>query len=504
MDKVKKFLVTLMCLAALLGAVCVTASAAKDTRVQDLILSTQESYTASLAYSQKESFHGHCGNMTSWQLYYLGINDWFVSYNGNEQFDYYANKNVSSGGYYITPYYIEDYSLEQALNHLCRNGTRDVYNILVGFQQTTTEDGSQYGHAVLINGILDGKVYFVESFDLSLNGFHEEGSVITCSVAEFARYYEKWATYEGLVCFGSGQYADACTAYETDLMIQARFETTLRSQPNVVGKKGCKALRSVLCGERLRAEAVYEDPAGDRYYRVKDGENIGYIAETAMFVLRCNPEDLSVQELNIPQRIARGGALKMAGTVVADKTRVSAVEITVTDMQGQQLLSARQECYAIRQELSKLSLRLDTQYLPEGAYLVQVFGECAMAVPGVQEVQIQNPRVRLGAQMLLVGKSAYDGEIQPVLRKTVQQLRNGWVWEDARWYCYENGNLRTGWVQCGDAWYYLGQDGAAVTGWQTVDGQLRLFRENGAMAVSTTARLDGKRYTIDESGVATR
>jgi hypothetical protein len=328
--------------------------------------------------------------------------------------------------------------------------------------------------------------------------------VITCSVAEFARYYENWATYEGLVYFGSGQYADACTTYETDLMVQARFETTLRSQPCVVGKKGCKTLRNVLCGERLRAEAVYEDPNGDLYYRVTDGEKTGYIATSAMFILRQNPEDLSVQNLNIPQRIARGGALKMAGTVAADKTHVSAVEITVTDMQGRQLLTARQECYALRQELSKLSLSLDTQYLPEGAYLVQVFGQCAMAVPDGQEVQTVDPRVRLGAQMLLVGKNGDETEIQPVLRKTVQQPRNGWVWENERWYCYENGNVRTGWVQCGDAWYYLGSDGAAVTGWQTVDGQLRLFSDNGAMVVNTTAKLDGKRYKIDESGVATR
>lgn len=415
MDNVKKLLASLACLIALLGAVGITASA-KDSRVDALTLSARESYTASLARSGKESFHGHCGNMVSNQLYQLGINSWFVSGNGNDLFDYYADMEQTSGGYYIKPCYLEDYSMEQALNFLCENGTKDVYNILVGFQRTNTEAGSKYGHAVLINGILDGTVYFVESFDFFLNGMHAEGDVVACSIADFAAYYANWATYEGLVWFAEG-YADACCLYGTNLQIETTLDAMMRSAPCDVGENGCEPMENVTVGTQLHATALVVNTQGDRFYRVAQEEAVGYIAETSAQVKRVNPEDLSVIDLNIPSRIARGGALKMAGAVESGNSRLTAVQITVSDMQGRVLLSQRQEGCEDRQELRKLSLQLETQFLPEGAYLVQVYGESAHCVPSGQELGSATTAVRLAAQMLLVGKQEYDGEIQPVLTK---------------------------------------------------------------------------------------
>lgn len=419
MDNVKRFLVTLICLAALLGGVCMTASAARDTRVDDLVLSAEESYTASIEYSGKESFHGHCGNMVSCQLFHLGINSWFVSNNGNDLFDYYAAMDKTSGGYYIKPYYLEDYSLQEALEHLCRYGTRDVYNILVGFQWTDTEAGSQYGHGVLINGIIDGTVYFVESFDFFLNGMHEEGSVVACSVEEFANYYAGWATYEGLIWFGNRQYADCCEEFDTDLIIEANLDIYLRSQPCSVGRNDCVALRRVAAGEQLHATDILINSRGNRFYRVADGDTVAFIPETAAAVVQVNLDALSLNELNIPRRIARGGAVKMAGQVQAVNTPISAVEITVSDMQGNVLLSARQDGCGFYQDLQKMSLSLDTQFLPEGAYLVQVYCECAYFVPAGQETVRQTERVRLVAQMMLVGRCDHRSVIQPVMNKVV-------------------------------------------------------------------------------------
>ena len=31
--------------------------------------------------------------------------------------------------------------------------------------------------------------------------------------------------------------------------------------------------------------------------------------------------------------------------------------------------------------------------------------------------------------------------------------------------------MQTGWLEDGNSWYYLGSDGAAVNGWQTVDNK---------------------------------
>lgn len=427
-DKVKRFLVTLTCLIALLGAVCVTASAAKEenlTKEQALVESARSSYYRSLYRSGKDSLHGYCGLMTSGQLYALGINEWFVSNDGNDQFDYYAAMDVTSGGYYTKPYYLDEYSLTQALEALCRYGTKDVYNILVGFQWTNTEAGSKYGHAVLINGIIDGTVYFVESFDLSLGRLYPEGSVITCSIAEFAAFYEPWTTYEGLIWFAGQDYADGCEEVGLELTVGVRFDATLRSQPCVAGSNGCEVVREVAAGEQLHATGLLTNGYGDRFYRICVEDMEYYIAEAAVYVVSAGAEDLSVTDLRIPERLIRGGAVKIPGTVVAENTTVSAVEITVSDMQGKLLLSARQECNDVRQELSKLSLHLDTQLLPAGAYLVQVYGENTQSVPAGQEMHRENARVRLAAQMILVGNVTHERAIEPVLDKVPVEKKAG-------------------------------------------------------------------------------
>lgn len=44
----------------------------------------------------------------------------------------------------------------------------------------------------------------------------------------------------------------------------------------------------------------------------------------------------------------------------------------------------------------------------------------------------------------------------------------GWRYEDGRWFYYEGGQKKTGWVKDDDEWYLLGSDGAMLIGWQVV------------------------------------
>lgn len=499
----KKFIALLLCLCALLGAVSGSASAAKKeiTKEDALKKSASQSYYRSLYAAGKESFHGYCGLMTSCQMHSLGINKWRISNDGNDQFDYYSALEVTSGGYYITPYYLEEYSLEQALMHVSRNGTRDVYNILVGFQWTNTEAGSKYGHAVFINGILDGRVYFVESFDSSVNRYYPEGSVITCSIPEFVEFYADWTTYEGLVWFGNGEYADACQVTGTDLMIQTRFDTTLRSQPFVAGQNGCEVLRPVSAGERLRATAILDDPMGDRYYRVTDGEVTGYIAAGAAFVTRVNPEDLEVLDLQISRHIPAGQGLQIAGQVFAKNGSVGAVEVEITDSAGHQVAFARCDAAGFNQQLDELNEKMPV--LPAGEYLVQVYGVCAQIMPAGQELRPVEKRILLAKQNLQVGGEEPAGEARPAMMRSVEQTREGWFFENGSWYCYENGQPKCGWVEDAGVGYYLDDTGAALTGWQSVDGSLYKFSGSGAKLYSMEAEYDGAVYVLDDTGVAT-
>jgi len=205
---VKRIWALVLCAVLLLSILPVCALAANENEM--LIEKTRKSYESGLEATGQESFHGLCGTMVAYQLKYFGVSIYPEAWDGNKQYDNYAGKNITSGGYYVDAYPATEYSLEQALDVLTANGTRDVYNILVGFETTNTEAGALFGHACVITAIVDGTVYFAESFDTS---FGVEGTVICCTIKEFAAFYSDWAVFEGLVCF-SMTMPPAATATE--------------------------------------------------------------------------------------------------------------------------------------------------------------------------------------------------------------------------------------------------------------------------------------------------
>lgn len=493
-----KKLMVLLCAAVMLAVLPLAARAASEDEVQAVIAGTRRSYSQSLASAGVESFAGFCGKMTSHQLYNLGINEWCVSNDGNKQFEYYKDLERSSGGFYITPYSAEDYSLAGALHHITRDGTRDAYNLLVCFDWTNTEAGGIYGHAVFINAILDGTVYFVESFYTSIGG--PEGSVIACSITEFAAYFAPWTLFEGIIHFGSGGYADSCTHYDTDVFLQARFDTVLRSQPCLLGQNDCLQMRSIAPGERLRATALLENEHGDMYYRVEDSVGTGYVAAGAVSVVRLNAEDMFAQDVTFPEVVQVGEKLSPEGAVRAVNSTVGTVEIVVTDSLGNILLRERETVEAASCQLSRLGQRLGFDLLDEGFYQVEVYGEAACAVALGPEPVTRYERIRLWGQVVQVGGKLRIAKAQPVMQEGMPQTHDGWFWENGSWYCYKYGKPCTGWVSHCGVEYYLDENGAALTGWQEIDGWTRYFSATGAMVTGHLV-LDGERCCFDENGI---
>lgn len=287
----KRFLAVFLSLVLVLSAMPGGAMAKKqEEKPQDKHSlakeATRRSYTRSLRTAKKTTFSGYCGMLSSHQLWHMGVNSWCASYNGKDQYDAYCDREITSGGYYIRPYSGNEYGLEDALETVSENGTKDVYNILVGFQRTKTTAGRKYGHAMVINAILDGTVYFVES---SNTDFGPEGKVITCSIEKFAEHYNRSMDFEGIIHFGKN-YTDICHQESAELYLQARFDSVLRTQSAVVGNYGCRVLRSVSAGERLQATAMITDPNGDLYYQITEDEQVGYIAAAAVSVLQVNED----------------------------------------------------------------------------------------------------------------------------------------------------------------------------------------------------------------------
>lgn len=76
-------------------------------------------------------------------------------------------------------------------------------------------------------------------------------------------------------------------------------------------------------------------------------------------------------------------------------------------------------------------------------------------------------------------------------QETESKTADGWQEEDGSKYYYKNNTKQTGWLQLGDQWYYLGNDGKMRTGWIVDDNdKWRYMNEDGTMATNTT--IDGR------------
>ncbi len=537
----KKVLAAVLSAALLLGLLPLTVAATQEERQpfslrETVMQQAHDSYYRSRATAGKTSFHGKCGLMVSHQLYNLGIIKSRMVFDGNDQYDYYAAREMTSGGYYISSYSAAEYSLKEALLAVTDNGTRDVQNILVGFQWTNTEAGAKYGHAMLINGIVGGTVYFVESFDCALGG--KEGTVIQCSIGEFAKYYDRWTSFEGIVHFGSGTYYDICPNISTDLTVQTRFPTILRSEPAVVGRQGCVRLRSVAAGERLHATAIYESER-TYYYRVETNEGFGFVAAGAVSLLQVNTRGVSVAGLKLAKQIKPGTVPALEGKVTDTYGTLSSIEVCITDEQGQMIRRELMDVEDATGDLSGLRDGLWFDLLEPGVYQVDIYASRACPVVVGSYTDSYYSRVLASSRRLQVGGHPIDAR---QTTKPQQTRPDGWFWEQGTWYCYENqrpctgwvtnlgvryylqadgsvtvgaqtiedkqlyfsatGALVTGWHTMEGKTYYRAADGTARTGWQTLEGKLYCFGEDGVMLTDTEQAKDGKTYIIAKDGTA--
>ena len=494
----KKICLLLLCAALLFGMLPLSVAAEDGNMdafsLRDTVIEqARASYYHSRASAGKTSFHGKCGLMVAHQLYNLGITKRCPVFNGNDHYDHYASVKRTTGGYYTNAYSAGEYDLYGALMEVTDQGIRDVQNILVGFQWTNTEAGGKYGHAMFINGIIGGTVYFVESFDCALGG--AEGTVISCSIKEFAKYYDRWTVFEGIVHFGSGMYYDICPNVSTDLTVQTRFPTTLRSEPAVVGKQGCVRLRSVAAGERLHATAIYRAER-TMYYRVETNEGFGFVNAAAVSVLQLNTQELTLSDVVLSQQIQTGQKPRMNGWIADSRGTLNAVEICITDSQGQLVRREIQEVENASASLETLRDALWFDLLEPGVYQLEIYAhrECAVVVGN--ETGSEYARIWMDSRKLQVGGDP-RGITQNIQKETTR--RDGWFLDQGIWYCYADGKPCTGWVTHFGVRYYLQEDGSVTTGEQTVDGKSVYFSATGALVTGWQV-LEDKTYYRSAEG----
>ena len=177
-----------------------------------MIVQIRETYSAALKKAGRKSFDGYCASYVNNQLVVLGVNKSIVGGNGKDEFDNYKNMRVTSGGYTVHAYPSSSYDIRSALKAIT-SGCNVVTNILVGFDKTATSSGSVFGHVFLIQAIIDGYIYYSESFRVTIGGVtYPEGAPIKCTVEQLvSRYSTSFYQFDGIIWFEDEDLTAACT-----------------------------------------------------------------------------------------------------------------------------------------------------------------------------------------------------------------------------------------------------------------------------------------------------
>lgn len=478
----KRIVAGVLCAVMLLSALFVAVRAEGVSEAQRVGKEAVSIYHQCLASTGKETLNGYCGLMTSHQLYHMGINKYLLVNDGNKQFDCYRDMEITTGGYYPRAISAEEGDLVYALNEISRFGTQDVYNILVGFQWTDTEAGGIYGHACVINAILDGVVYYVEGFYTPYAG--EGGNLGRCSIEEFAEYFASWTVYEGIIYF-TKDYAESCQSYGTDLFVRTRFGATLRSQPCTPGTAGCEVLRTVAACEVLRVTGVFQNREGEYFYRVEEDGQTGYIYANATSLLEANSQDLAVECIEIPQSVLTGQNMALAGTVKAQRGLIGDLRVRVLSDEGQTALDQQWIVDDVSCNLQERNEQLDTSGLNPGSYKVEVSGHTASACVEDGELSYAYaPRV------LYTGELTVGNQVRVAARMThgmeMEEPEDGWTVRDGDVFYYKNGEIVTGWFREFGVEYYFTESGAAAQGETEVEGRTYRFSHTGKLLEEIT------------------
>lgn len=294
-------------------------------------------YNEAKEYYGRNSFDGYCGKLVNGQLYLLGITSRVVSNNGNDEYDEYCNQTITSGGYKVKAYPAKNYTMLEALNAITENGTKDAYNILVGIEKTKSTMGSRYGHACMIHAIIDGKIYYMESYDLKMNGrFYPEGTPIVCTIEEFVKYYSySMREFDGLILFGLKTYADQCRTYPANLEITGSVGAAIRTEPcDSKLDSRSKHVRTLKTEEQLRVTGIYLNTAGEYWYQLGDD---GYIRASQTKVSQFLFDDVTVKSPEAPEILRQGKSFYIKGTVRSKYNLISTLRAQVfrIDEQGQ-------------------------------------------------------------------------------------------------------------------------------------------------------------------------
>ena len=359
----------------LLGPVMSAPVSAAPSTAEQIKQQISATYKKAKAYYGWDSFHGYCGALVNAQLYLMGITDTVMGVDGRDAYDTFKRLSVSSGGFGVKAYPAGMYTLKSALDAITKNGTEDAYNILVGFEKTPSVLGRRYGHAVVIHAILDGTVYFVESYNVTLNGvYHQEGTPLTASIEEFAVYYAGTTTqFDGVIHFGLKTYADSCTEYSSNATGTVVAEGSVWSQPcEETVNATSQVMGQLAVGEQVNITGLYLNTENQYWYELNGGEG-GYVPVEMLNIVQLRYEDVVLSNPTAPTVLTQGRSFSVKGAVTAQSNSIYSIRARVYRPEADQMVqvintSDTVEGRAYDLLRSKISAGLTFRMLEAGQY----------------------------------------------------------------------------------------------------------------------------------------
>ena len=279
-----------------------------------------DTYQKARSRNGGNSFDGWCGAYVGQQLQILGINTTLVAPNGNGHYDAYTGLSETTGGYKVTCYPASSYSITSALNAITANG--NAYNILIGFEKGY--QGNTLGHCLFIHAIIDGTVYYSESFAFNSYG---EGSVIAQSISWVDSFYARNGyTLDGVVYFSksAGVVRDEYPSYAT---LEVTKQTPMHSLPcSDLTDSSSERICTWPVGKRLTATGLYRNTAGNYWYGVTDPDSgkEGYVFAGEVRVKELL-WDATITGADYPEELSLGSRFWIKGTVSTRYTGLQTV-----------------------------------------------------------------------------------------------------------------------------------------------------------------------------------
>ena len=498
LKKILAMLTVLLLFVCLLPVNALAATPAEEQRIREQI---RTAYRKTLASSGRESLHGYCGVMAGWELYHLGVTRTAVTHNGNDMYDMLRISDQINEGYSAACYSALNYTLEEALNTITDYGTKDAYNIMVGYQWTRTAAGQLYGHVTIIHAILNGNVYYTEGFITPYGP--DPSNAMVCTIREFAQYYNSWTSFEGLIHFGSGNRIAGCDAYDSRLFVASEEPAAILTMPDFLK---AEEVRTAAAGERLYATALCQNEDGVLFYRVEENGQAYFVAAQSMKPVWFVYDGVNLASPGLPEHVALGEDAWLSGVISSDNT-VYNTALEITDEKGNVVLHYELVTQSNRMDLSArtVNAQVNLSGLKEGNYTFSVYCDVVNHYNADGMILKNMKRVLVDSSSFTVGNAipmAMSKSTKTVQTET-KLISDGWQYANGKWYYYENQAPRTGWFCYDGVDYYLLEDGAAATGWQNINGVDRWFSETGAMRTGWLETSEGSYYMLSNGVPAT-